>query len=78
MVFIVIEMQSDGETASTLVNSYTNRNEAESKFHQILGSAAISSVPIHSAVMLANNGRLLKSDGYSHVEEQSLETASEE
>ena len=66
MVFIVMEVQSDNETAATLVNSYTNRNEAESKFHQILGAAAISTVPTHSAMLLTDTGKALKSETYTH------------
>lgn len=66
MVYIVMEIQSDNTTASTLVNSYTERNAAESKFHQILGTAAISNVPTHSAVLLTDTGKALKSETYSH------------
>lgn len=66
MVFIVMEVQSDNETAATLINSYTNRNEAESKFHQILYSAAVSNVPTHTAVLLTDTGKALKSETYTH------------
>lgn len=66
MVFVVMEIQSDNQTATTLINSYTNRNEAESKFHQILGAAAVSSVPTHTAVLLTDTGRELKNETYSH------------
>lgn len=66
MVFIVMEVQSNNETAATLINSYTNRNEAESKFHQILGAAAISAVPTHSAVLMTDTGKALKSETYRH------------
>lgn len=70
MVYIVMEVQSDNETAATLVNSYTNRNEAESKFHQILGAAATSTVPTHSAVLLTDTGKSLKSEYYEHESEE--------
>ena len=66
MVFIVIEIQSDGSTAATLVNSYTDRNTAESKFHQILTAAAVSSVKVHSAVLMTDRGKILKSEIYEH------------
>lgn len=68
MLFIVIEVQSDGTTASTLVNSYADRNQAESKFHQILTAAAVSSVPIHSAVLMTDRGKTLKTETYTHEE----------
>lgn len=69
MVYIVIEVQSDETTAATLVNSYTERNEAESKFHQILTAAALSNVPVHTAVMLTDTGKALKSETYKHEQE---------
>lgn len=66
MVYIVMEVQSDGATASTLINSYTERNEAESKYHQILTSAAVSSVKVHTAVLLTDTGKTLKTEKYEH------------
>ena len=72
MVFVVMEIQSDNETAATLINSYTNRNEAESKFHQILYSAAISAVPTHTAVLLTDTGKALKSETYTHKVESGV------
>lgn len=56
-----------------LINSYTNRNEAESKFHQILGTAAISNVPIHSAVLITDTGKMLKNESYEHEAEATNE-----
>lgn len=69
MVFIVMEIQSNNESATTLINSYTDRNAAESKFHQILGAAAISSVLTHSAVLLTDTGKMLKNETYQHKTE---------
>ena len=66
MVYIVIEIQSDEETASTIVNTYTNRNEAESKYHQILTSASLSNVPVHTAVVMTDTGTILKCETYRH------------
>ena len=65
---IVIEIQA-GETVSTIVNSYDDRDEAESRYHTILAAAAVSSVPNHSAVMLTTTGQFIKSETYSHNEE---------
>jgi hypothetical protein len=62
---IIIEIQA-GDTVATLVNSYTDRAQAESKYHQVLQAAAVSSVPIHSAVMLTNEGYYVKSESYNH------------
>lgn len=69
ITYVVMEIQTNSNgTVGTLINSYTNQNEAESKYHQILASASVSSLPVHSAVMVQNDGLLLKSDRYFHGE----------
>lgn len=68
-MFIVIEIQSS-DKVSTLVNSYSDRNEAESKYHTILGYAAKSKVPVHSATMLTEEGYYIKSETYKHEAEE--------
>lgn len=64
-MYIVIEIQTSN-TVATLVNSYEDRNQAESKYHQILTAAALSSVPKHSAVLMNDEGRTIKSETYIH------------
>ena len=66
MVYIVIEIQADDSTAATVVNSYTDRNIAEQKYHNILSAAAVSAVPVHSAVMLTGDGTRIKGETYYH------------
>lgn len=62
---IVMEIQV-GETVSTIVESYADPFQAESKFHQILTAAAVSSVPKHSAVILNDEGQMMKHECYIH------------
>lgn len=69
MVYIVIEIQADDSTAATIVNNYIDRNLAEQKYHQILSAAAVSAVPVHSAVMLTSDGTRIKGETYRHSEE---------
>ena len=64
-MYIVVEIQTS-ITVSTLVNSYEDRNQAESKYHQILTAAAISAVPKHSAVLMDDEGNRIKSECYIH------------
>lgn len=64
-MYIVIEIQTSN-TVTTLVNSYEDRNQAESKYHQILTAAALSSVPKHSAVLMNDVGQTLKNETYIH------------
>lgn len=67
MKYIVIEIQTNTDgTVGTLVNSYDEQNEAESKYHSILAYAATSTLPKHSAFILNNIGHTLKSDVYIH------------
>ena len=65
-MYIIIELQTNDGVTANIVTAYNNRNEAESKYHQILASASISSVNVHSAVMLDERGNLEKSEYYLH------------
>lgn len=68
-MFIVMEIQTNKNgTVGTLVNSYENRDQAESKFHTILAAAAISTLPCHAAVLLTEQGGILASAYYEHQE----------
>ena len=64
-MYIVLEIQTS-TTVATLVNSYEDRNQAESKYHQILTAAALSSVPKHSAVLMNDVGQTIKNETYIH------------
>lgn len=64
-MYIVIEIQTSN-TVATIVNSYSDRNTAEQKYHQILSAAAVSTVPKHGAVMLTDEGVRLKGECYIH------------
>lgn len=69
-VYIVIELQiaQDG-TAGNFVFTYTDINQAESKYHTILASAAISNVYRHSAAILNDRGETMKSESFRHIAE---------
>ena len=65
--YLVIEMQkqSDGSIAQ-ICTTYTDRNTAEQKYHEILSYAAVSTLPIHTAVILSEEGNLIKKESYRH------------
>jgi hypothetical protein len=63
--YIVIEMQT-GASTSTLTYQYESLNAAEAKYHAILSAAAVSSVPIHAAVLMKPDGMVVKSECYYH------------
>lgn len=66
-MFIVIEIQKTTDIA-TLVYSFENRNDAESKYYSILSVAAVSNVPMHSAALLTDSGKELMHNSYEHEE----------
>lgn len=66
-MYIVIEIQTNADgTVGTIVTQWNDRNQAESKFHNILAYAAGSALPVHSAVLLTNDGLLLRNESYTH------------
>ena len=66
MTYIVMELQT-GTATATLVNQYGDRAAAESAFHGILASAAVSSVPVHAAVLMTEEGFVLRKECYKHT-----------
>ena len=66
MKYIVMEIQTS-DSVATIVNPYDERAEAESKYHQILTAAAVSTVPKHGAIMLTDEGERLKGECYYHI-----------
>lgn len=66
-MYIVIELQKNAEGGvSNLVTSHDTLNDAESKFYSILASAAINSVPVHSAIIVSEEGFPVKHQCYKH------------
>ena len=66
-MYIVIELQTmAGGTVGNFVWSYTSRDEAFAKFHTILASAAVSTIPVHAAVILDNKGLQIAAQAFTH------------
>lgn len=68
MKYIVIEIQkfADGTVAIPPANTYDTFFEAASRYHTILAAAAISEVPVHTAMILTDTGSQLRLDSYNH------------
>lgn len=67
MQYIVIEIQTNSDgTIGNIVTAYADRNQAESAYHSVLASAALSKLPRHAAVLVMNDGTLLESRCYEH------------
>lgn len=66
-MYLVMEIQKSNKgQVSQLVTSHAERAEAEKKYHTVLAYAAVSSVDIHSAVMLTDEGDMVKKETYYH------------
>lgn len=65
--YLVVEMQkqADGNLVH-LVDSFTDRNIAEQKYHTVLSFAAVSDLPVHTAVLLSEEGNVIKKEIYRH------------
>ena len=70
-MYIVIEIQTNTDgTVGNFVWAYQSENEAFSKYHSVLASAAISSLPVHAAVILRNDGLQIAAQSFKHGEEE--------
>ena len=67
MKYIITEMQTDAEGVTAfLEDQKDNMYEAESVYFTKLASAAISNVPLHTVVLMTNDGFQLDHKSYDH------------
>lgn len=66
MKYYIIEIQNDNGTYAYLIHSADTRMQAESVYHQVLASAAISSLTSHSASLLTGEGAMIMYQCYKH------------
>ena len=66
-MYIVIELQKNTEgVVSNLVTSHNSLADAESKYYSILSAAAVNTVPVHSAIIVSEEGFPVKHSCYKH------------
>lgn len=72
MKYLVIEIQkaADGTIAVPPITTYDNFFDALSRYHTILAAAAVSSVPVHTALVLNEVGQEIRLDSYNKAEGQ--------
>lgn len=69
-MIIIQEIQTTGgQTALLPAVTFADRNEAESAFHLKLGSAAVSTVGVHTVLMYDEHGNTIRREFYEHVSE---------
>lgn len=74
MAYIIVEMQTtNGTTAIVTPETFTDRNQAEAKFHLVLASAAVSQVEEHTCMMLTSDGKTVRAECYRHEQEPAPE-----
>lgn len=64
-MFYVLEFQT-GANGAVIPVAYADRNEAESKYHEILMYAAKSNIPKHGAMIVTEDLFVIKSEIYNH------------
>lgn len=64
-IFFVLELQTD-ITGAIITWTYPTLAEAESKFYSILSAAALSTVRKHGAIILNEDGIMLKHEVFTH------------
>lgn len=68
--YLVTEIQHwDTGTIQNPTWSYDDRNKAEAKYHTVLAAAAVSALPVHSAMLFTDEGFTLESKCYKHSKE---------
>ena len=67
--YIVIEIQksADGTVAVPPISTADTLNAARSTFYTVCAAAAISSVAVHSAVLLTDTGQTLGIESFDHT-----------
>lgn len=67
-MYIIQEIQTSGATSSLLpAITKMDRDEAESTWHSIMASAAISAVPVHTVLLYDEHGNIIQRGFYEHT-----------
>ena len=67
MKYIVIELQKNAEgVVSNIVTENENQNDAESKYFSVLAAAAVSTIPVHSAIIVSEEAFPVRHEFYKH------------
>lgn len=73
-MYAIVELQkTDEKTIAAAVQTADTLNKAKSICHQILTYAALSSIPVHTAVILTEDGIPVMSESFTHEAAQEEE-----
>lgn len=66
-MYILQEIQTtNGNTALVPAQTFDNKQSAESAYHTALAAAAVSSVAVHTVVLMDEHGNTVKREFYEH------------
>jgi len=68
MIYYILEIQNDKGTYAHLVRTSESRLQAESVYHQVLASAAVSTLTSHAAILMTSEGDMIAHQNYTHGE----------
>lgn len=68
-MYIVIELQTNNGKTANIVNAYADLNTAFNKYHSILAAAAVSSVEVHTALILTETGGIVRAECFDRREQ---------
>lgn len=68
-MFIVLELQATADNVTHIFTIYSDQAQAESSYHLVLSAAAVSTVPMHSALLMTADGQVIRSETYKHESE---------
>lgn len=78
MGYLILELQKSSDDVAYIVTKQPAYQQAKSTFYQILASAAISQIPVHTAVILSDEGELIQKETFYHLPEPEPEPEPEE
>ena len=65
-LFIVIELQKNGNQMSNIVTAHETLQDAQHKFYTVAAAAAISNIEKHSVVLLNDDGFTIERITFEH------------
>ena len=77
-MYFIIEIQGSAQgTYAYLVSTAQTRNAAEAEYHRVLAAAAVSQLPMHSAIVFTADGTPIMHQCYTHQVQAQAVQASE-
>ena len=65
-LFVVIELQKNGQQMGNIVTAHETLQDAQHKFHTAAAAAAISNVEKHSVILLNDDGFPIERTTFEH------------